>query len=111
MSDTNLDKSRHYNTAPRAVESRSGSSSLFFIVGGLVVAVALLFVFFVGDDVAPATAADPQADLSVTIEENAPAVEQIVAPEVDVEAAPAADAEPAPAADAAPAAEDSTTGN
>ncbi|MDO5603984.1 MAG: hypothetical protein Q4G25_02370 [Paracoccus sp. (in: a-proteobacteria)] len=76
--------------------NESSNNSLYFIVGALVIAVAVVFWLMTGNSTPVATSGDSGGDTTVTIEttDPAPAAD---APAVEVEAeAPAADA-PAPA--------------
>lgn len=88
--------SDHGNPAPRPTPPRAGyGSAMAFIVGGLVVAVGVIFYVFASGD-APAPAGQPGT--SVTIENTAPppAVADPVAPPAPAAPAPPASATPNP---------------
>lgn len=92
------DTTQHVTRETR-IEKRSGSTAMAFIVGGVVVAVAILawVVFGGGDGSAPADATGPAAGDTTNITVETPAPD--IAPADDA----AAPSDPAPAEDAAPA--------
>ncbi|SIN85074.1 hypothetical protein [Vannielia litorea] len=96
--------STHTNVPREPVREGSGTGTMAFIIGGLVVAVAVIAWFLSGGDMDNSVTTVPAegGDAAVTIENTAPATDGGAAME---EAAPVDDgaATPAPAEEAAPA--------
>ncbi|MBS8227882.1 hypothetical protein [Vannielia litorea] len=98
------DHSTHTHAHREPVRESSGTGTMAFIIGGLVVAVGVIAWFLMGGDIENGTATTVPADggdASVTIENTAPAPTDDGAA---METAPATDGDAAaPATDAAPA--------
>lgn len=78
-------------------KARGASGPIIFIVGGLVVAVGVLFWFFMGGDAESISSGGGDPDVNISVDsstESAPAAEPAPAEPTPAEPAPA---EPAPA--------------
>ncbi len=96
MADTRTTTTPTYTTVST---EKSGSGALWFIVGGVVVAIAVIAWLLAGGSVSTPSASAPAGDVSISVEDNSAPSTTNVEP-APVEPAPA---EPAPAPEAAPA--------
>ena len=102
MADPQRDKEVH--TRDTYVEKKSGGSGMAFIVGGLVVAVAVLAYIFLGGDGSTSdvgSTSDGGGDVNVSVE-NPPADDTAPAADSEPASEPAPEPAEAPSGDAEP---------